>query len=65
MEYIVEEIYTLAISDGDGFTYVAHGDEYGYGPFEFITLDDAKEYLGDMIETDGVVIIRETRQIVC
>jgi len=64
-EYKIYEWYALArFGRDDGFIYVGEEDDYGE-PFEFDTLEEAQEYKDSMIEPDGVVILRETRQVVC
>ena len=66
MEYKVYEWYSLARFDKeDRFIYEGCGDDYETYQLTFDTIEEAKEYLDDMIEPDGVVILRETRQIVC
>jgi len=57
--------YALAIFDkDDDFTYIGlDGEDYGYHSLEFDTLEEAEEYREDCYEP-GIVILKETRQIV-
>jgi len=54
--------YTLAIIEGDGYTCLT--DEINGEVYEYPTLEEAKKAREEMDCPEGIIILKETRQII-